>query len=48
MKKRGQYQIIIGNDVANVFNELNKLGNFSNEVKKAPENRRKRKISFLC
>lgn len=34
MKKAGQYQIIIGNDVANVFAELNKLGNFSNEVPK--------------
>ena len=38
MKKAGQYQIIIGNDVANVYAELNKLGNFSNEVpKKAPQ-----------
>ena len=38
MKKAGQYQIIIGNDVANVFAELNKLGNFSNEAsKKAQE-----------
>ena len=34
MKKAGQYQIIIGNDVANVFAELNKLGNFSNEAPK--------------
>ena len=34
MKKAGQYQIIIGNDVANVYAELNKLGNFSNEVPK--------------
>ena len=32
MKKAGQYQIIIGNDVANVFAELNKLGSFSNEA----------------
>lgn len=31
MKKAGQYQIIIGNDVANVYNELQKLGNFSNQ-----------------
>lgn len=30
MKKAGQYQIIIGNDVGNVFTELNQLGNFSN------------------
>ena len=27
-EKGGQYQIIIGNDVGNVFNELNKLGIF--------------------
>ena len=31
MRKAGQYQIIIGNDVAYVFEELNKLGHFSNE-----------------
>ena len=42
MKKAGQYQIIIGNDVANVYAELNKLGNFSKEVpKKAPQNKEK-------
>ncbi len=35
MKKAGQYQIIIGNDVANVYENLNKLGNFSNEVQKS-------------
>ncbi len=32
MKKAGQYQIIIGNDVGMVFAELNKLGNFSSET----------------
>lgn len=32
MKKAGQYQIIIGNDVANVFAELNRLGKFSNNA----------------
>lgn len=36
IKKGGQYQIIIGNDVANVYAELNKLGNFSNQ---APKNK---------
>ena len=40
MKKGGQYQIIIGNDVANVYAELNKLGNFSN---KAPQNTSEKK-----
>ena len=45
MKKAGQYQIIIGNDVANVFTELNKLGNFSNEAsKKAPEKQEKQSV----
>ena len=45
MKKAGQYQIIIGNDVGNVYAELNKLGNFSNEApQKAPEKQEKRGI----
>ena len=34
MKKGGQYQIIIGNDVGYVYEELNKLGKFSNQVPK--------------
>lgn len=38
MKKAGQYQIIIGNDVANVYAELCKLGNFSDKV---PDNQQK-------
>lgn len=45
MKKAGQYQIIIGNDVANVYAELNKLGNFSSEApKKAPEKKEKKNV----
>lgn len=45
MKKAGQYQIIIGSDVANVFTELNKLGNFSNEApKKAPKKQEKQNV----
>ena len=32
MKKAGQYQIIIGNDVGNVYDELCKLGDFSNSI----------------
>ena len=49
MKKGGQYQIIIGNDVANVFAELNKLGNFSNEtpVKTEAKKEKKNIISML-
>ena len=37
MKKAGQYQIIIGNDVGNVYAELNKLGNFSHDAPKKTE-----------
>ena len=46
MKKGGQYQIIIGNNVGNVFNELNKLGNFSNEVKEVPAKSNEKKNIF--
>ena len=45
MKKGGQYQIIIGNDVGNV-NELNKFGNFSNEVKEVPAKSNEKKNIF--
>lgn len=40
MSKGGQYQIIIGNDVANVYREICVLGNFSqknNSVQKTPK-----------
>ena len=43
MKKGGQYQIIIGNDVGYVYEELNKLGNFSNRVPKKKENSTEKK-----
>ena len=43
MKKGGQYQIIIGNDVGN---ELNKFGNFSNEVKEVPAKSNEKKNIF--
>lgn len=46
MKKAGQYQIIIGNDVGNVFAELNKLGNFSNEAPKKAEAKKERQNLF--
>lgn len=37
MKKAGQYQIVIGNDVANCYKEFAKLGNFESQtVKTAP------------
>ncbi len=31
MKKNGQYQIILGNDVANYYKEFVKLGNFESD-----------------
>lgn len=46
MKKSGQYQIIIGNDVANVFAELNKLGNFSNEAPQNPPAKKEKQNVF--
>lgn len=48
MKKAGQYQIIIGNDVGNVYNELCKLGNFANSaVKKQITPKKKKGIAAL-
>ena len=48
MRKAGQYQIIIGNDVAYVFEELNKLGHFSNEtIKAAPKTKEKKSIPSM-
>ena len=45
MKKGCQYQIIIGNDVANVYAELNKLGNFSNKApQKTSEKKEKQNV----
>lgn len=46
MKKAGQYQIIIGNDVGYVFKELNKLGNFSNEAPKQTEVKKEKQNIF--
>ena len=43
MKKGGQYQIIIGNDVGYVYEELNKLGKFSNQVPKKKKNSTEKK-----
>lgn len=46
MKKAGQYQIIIGNDVAYVYNELNRIGSFSNEAA-APSEQPKQKQNIF-
>lgn len=44
MKKAGQYQIIIGNDVAKCYRELTKLGNFSESSGQQADNRPKQNI----
>ena len=45
MKKGGQYQINMENDVANVYAELNKLGNFSNKApQKTSEKKEKQNV----
>ncbi len=41
MKKAGQYQIIIGNDVAKCYKELQKLGNFGEDAGSKPEKQEK-------
>ena len=46
MRKSGQYQIIIGNNVAKCFAEFNKLGNFADEsASGAKKAKGKRKIN---
>src|SRR5699024_5456949 len=45
MKKNGQYQVIIGNEVGAVYKELNKLGNFdSSSNDQLHENKAKQNI----
>lgn len=46
MKKGGQYQIIIGNEVSKVYNEICKLGNFET-IKPKNNNKPKEKQSIL-
>lgn len=46
MKKAGQYQIIIGNDVAYVYNELNRIGGFSNEAAASNEQPKQKQNIF--
>ena len=46
MKKAGQYQIIIGNDVAYVYNELNRIGGFSNEAAASDERPKQKQNIF--
>lgn len=41
MKKAGQYQIIIGNDVAKCYKELQKLGSFGEDAGSKPEKQEK-------
>lgn len=42
MKKAGQYQIIIGNDVANCYKEFVKLGNFEKQQGSTPDVKKER------
>src|SRR5699024_7060304 len=45
MKKNGQSQVIIGNDVGALYKELNKLGNFdSSSNAQLPENKANQNI----
>lgn len=44
MKKGGQYQVIIGNDVAKCYKEVLKLGNFSGNTNKAESSNEKQTI----
>jgi len=37
IKQGGQYQVVIGNEVSNLFKEFKKLGNFSDEGGAAPQ-----------
>lgn len=46
MKKAGQYQIIIGNDVANVYAELCSLGGFSDKAPGKPEKTKEKQGIF--
>ena len=40
MKKAGQYQIVIGNEVSKCYNEFLKLGKFGDQAGSAPAVRR--------
>lgn len=42
MKKGGQYQIIIGNEVASVYEEICKLGNFKDDDRKSSNTSKKK------
>ena len=44
MKKGGQYQIIIGNDVSKCYKEVLKLGNFSDNTNKSESSNEKQNI----
>ena len=44
MKKGGQYQVIIGNDVAKCYKEVLKLGNFSDNTNKSESSNEKQNI----
>lgn len=48
IKQGGQYQVIIGNDVSNVYKELLKLGNFSDAPREEKNNSDEGLFSKVC
>lgn len=48
IRQGGQYQVVIGNEVSSVFQELTKLGNFSDSAGGAPGNSEEGIFSRLC
>lgn len=47
MRKGGQYQIVIGNEVAKCYKEFVKLGNFGDQTGSAPEKKSGNPISII-
>lgn len=47
VEKGGQFQVVIGNDVPNVFREVNNLGNFENDGAATKEGEKKGKLNIV-
>ena len=48
MRQAGQYQIIIGNDVAHVYTELNRLGSFADQPQAEPQEKTPEKKGIVA
>lgn len=48
MRQAGQYQIIIGNDVAHVYTELNRLGSFADQPQAKPQEKTSEKKGIVA